>query len=132
MAKRNTPTRRERWAPYVRQLADILRLRDWRVDVYEDAPSDPTASASCNPIDGRKFAVVRFAESFLNDNAADQRHTIAHELLHCMLGPLTRMIEAREAMSPEMKLTLEYTVDGLADAIAPLLPMPPASTRSQS
>ena len=36
MAKRKQLTRRERWAPYVRQLADALHLRDWRVEVSKN------------------------------------------------------------------------------------------------
>ena len=124
-------TRRQRWAPYVRQLADTLRLRDWRIEVYEDAPADSTATASCCPVQGRKFAVIRLGESFLTDPPDDQRHTLTHELLHCHLGPMTRMIEAHDGLPPAANLAMEYCVDGLADAIAPLLPLPPASTRSQ-
>jgi hypothetical protein len=125
------PTRRERWAPYVRQLADLLCLRDWRIEVYEDAPSDSSAIASCQPVTGRKYAAIRLSESFLTDPKTDQRHTLTHELLHCHLGPMTRLLEANEAMPAAVQLAMEYCVDGLADAIAPLLPEPPASTRSQ-
>ena len=131
MPKPKTPTRRERWVPYVRQLADILHLKDWRIDVYEDAPGDPNAIASCNPIDGRKYAVIRLGESFLTDTPDDQRQTLTHELMHCHLGPMARMIESHGDFPPAAKLAMEYCVDGLADAIAPLLPMPPASTKSQ-
>ena len=35
-------------------------------------------------------------------------------------------------MPPAVQLAMEYCVDGLADAIAPLLPEPPPSTRSQA
>jgi hypothetical protein len=124
-------TRRQRWAPYVRRLGDILHLKDWRLDVDDGSPSDPTAVAACNPCPGRKIATIYLGESFLTDDAAGQRHTIAHELIHCHLGPMTRMLDARETMTPEVTLAMEYGVDGLADAIAPLLPLPPASTRSQ-
>jgi hypothetical protein len=124
-------TRRQRWAPYVRQLGDILRLKDWRIEVGEDAPADPAAMASCCPVQGRRYGVVRFAECFLTEEPPEQRHTITHELLHCHLGPLTRMLEARDALTPELNIAMEHCVDGLADAIAPLLPLPPASTRSQ-
>jgi hypothetical protein len=131
MPKPQQLTRRQRWAPYVRKLGDILRLRDWRIDVYEDAPSDGSATASCQPVTGRKYAVIRLSESFLTDDKADQRHTLTHELLHCHLGPMTRLLEAQENMTSSVQLAMEYCVDGLADAIAPLLPEPPASTRSQ-
>jgi hypothetical protein len=124
-------TRRQLWAPYVRQLADILHLRDWRIDVSEESPSSPDSLASCQPVQGRKYAVIRLSESFLTDHKAEQRHTLTHELLHCHLGPMHRLLEAAEAMPPTALLALEYCVDGLADAIAPLLPEPPPSTRSQ-
>jgi hypothetical protein len=131
MPKQQQPTRRQRWVPYVRRLADLLCLRDWRIDVYEDAPSDGSAIASCAPVTGRKYAVIRLSESFLTDGGPEQRHTLTHELLHCHLGPMARLLEANEAMRPSVQLAMEYCVDGLADAIAPLLPEPPASTRSQ-
>ena len=84
-----------------------------------------------HPVEGRKYANLRLGECFLVDAAEEQRHTIVHELLHCHLGPMTRMIEAHDGMPPAAMLALEYCVDGLADAIAPLLPLPPVSTRSQ-
>ena len=130
MAAKRQPSRRQRWAPYVRQLADILRLKDWRIQVLEDLPPE-NALASCAPVEGRKYANLRLGECFLVDAAEEQRHTIVHELLHCHLGPMTRMIEAHDGMPPAAMLALEYCVDGLADAIAPLLPLPPVSTRSQ-
>jgi hypothetical protein len=131
MANRPQATRRQRWAPYVRQLGDILRLRDWRLDVAEEPPNDPTAVAACNPCVGRKIATLYLSEIFFGDEPAEQRHTITHELIHVHLGPMTRMTEARDYRTPEWTIAMEYGVDGLADAIAPLLPLPPASTRSQ-
>jgi hypothetical protein len=132
MPKPQHPTRRQRWAPYVRQLADILHLRDWRIDINEDAPSGQDAIASCQPVTGRKYAVLRLSESFLSDPKPDQRHTLTHELLHCHLGPMHRMLEQSGDLPAAALLAIEYCVDGLADAIAPLLPEPPPSTRSQA
>jgi hypothetical protein len=126
-----TITRRQRWAPYVRYLGDVLHLRDWSIDVYEDAPNDPGAIASCEPVSGRKLAIVRLAECFLTDEPEGQRHTLTHELLHCHFGPPWRMLEAHSALPPAALMAMEYAIDGVADAIAPLLPLPPASTRSQ-
>ena len=40
--------------------------------------------------------MIRLAESFLTDPKTDQRHTLTHELLHCHLGPMTRLLEARK------------------------------------
>jgi hypothetical protein len=124
-------SRRQQWLPYVRKIADILHLRDWSFEIYEELPSDSDAVASINPIYGRKRAVIRLSEGFLNDSKSDQRHTLAHELIHCHTGPMQRVIEAEEHMTAAARIAMEYCVDGLADAIAPLLPEPPASTRSQ-
>jgi hypothetical protein len=132
VAKSTSITRRQRWAPYVRHLADVLRLRDWRVDVLEELPGGSDAIASCAPVAGRKYAVIRLAESFLTDPTEDQRHTLTHELLHCHFAPMMRLLEATDSFGVAEKLAMEYFVDGMADAIAPLLPMPPASTKSQS
>ena len=131
MAKAKPITRRERWAPYCRQLADILHLKDWSIDVIEELPSGSDAIASCAPVSGRKYAVIRLAEFFLTDTAAQQRHTLTHELLHCHFAPMMRLMESTDSFGNAEKLTMEYFVDGLADAIAPLLPMPPVSTKSQ-
>jgi hypothetical protein len=131
MASRPQPTRRQRWTPYVRQLADILHLRDWQIEIYDDSPSDGDALASCQPVSGRKLGIIRLAESFLTDEPAAQRHTLTHELLHCHFGPPWRMLEAHNALPPAALMAMEYGIDGVADAIAPLLPLPPAATRSQ-
>jgi hypothetical protein len=130
MAKANV-TRRQRWAPYTRKLADILHLKDWRIDILEELPGGSDAIASCAPVAGRKYAVLRLAECFLTDPPIEQRQTLTHELLHCHFAPTMRLLEATDSFGAAEKLSMEYFVDGLADAIAPLLPMPPTSTKSQ-
>ena len=47
MPKSKSITRRQRWFPYVRQLADILHLKDWRIEVFEEQPNGQDAVASC-------------------------------------------------------------------------------------
>lgn len=131
MAKPKRLTRRQRWTSYIRQLADALHLRDWRIEVSEELPAGENSIASCQPVYGRKYAVIRLSEGFLNDDHDEQRHTVIHELLHCHTGPMNRLLEAEESFTASVRQTMEYMVDGLADAIAPLLPLPPASTRSQ-
>jgi hypothetical protein len=132
MAKPKQPSRRDRWQPYVRQLADKLCLKDWQIEISVEQPAGDNSIASVQPIYGRKYAVLRFSEGFLNDPKTEQRHTLVHELLHCHLAPLQRLLETEEHLTHGGKMALEYCVDGLADAIAPLLPEPPASTRSQA
>jgi hypothetical protein len=125
-------TRRQRWAPYVCDLKNRVYLRDWQIAIYEDAPAASEALASIEPVYGRKWAALRLSDRFLSETQGEQRHTIAHELIHCHFAPLQRLIEANDEMTQGYKMAIEYAVDGLADAIAPLLPLPPPGTRSQS
>jgi hypothetical protein len=131
MPKQPPPTRRERWQAYVRTIADALRLKDWEFDIVQQAPSGDDSIASVQPVYGRKLAILRLSEGFLNDSYVEQRHTLVHELIHCHAAPLQRLLESEEHMTAGARQAIEYCVDGLADAIAPLLPLPPADTRSQ-
>jgi hypothetical protein len=131
MPKPKQPSRRARYGGYCCFLRDKLCLRDWQLLLSEEQPSGENSIASIEPIYGRKFATLRMSEGFLNDTPSEQRHTLVHELLHCHLAPLQRLIEANNEMTQAYKMAIEYAVDGLADAIAPLLPVPPSSTRSQ-
>ena len=126
--------RGQRWAPYVRQLADILRLQG-----LADRGLGRRAAATRRPrvvLPGRAAGstrCIRLAESFLIDDRRPSSGTRSHTSCCTVTsGPMSRMIEAHdEAMPPAAKLAMEYCVDGLADAVAPLLPLPPASTKSQ-
>jgi len=119
------PSRRQKWLPYVRDLADRLALRDWRVVIADDAPdgSDAIASVYCCP--GRKYATIRFGDVFFSDDRADQRHSIVHELVHAHLGAYVAAVERLSNDDKTLRMLMEYAVDGLADAIAPLVPIPP-------
>lgn len=122
-----TDPRRQRFAPYLRRLADLLGLKDWHVRIADEA-ADACADASIEWTYGRKRARVWLGEHFLDDTPEGQRHTLAHELIHCHFGPAWDIaVEglADAAASPFRRLA-EYAVDGLADAIAPLLPLPDA------
>jgi hypothetical protein len=129
--KRWAESTREPWAPYVRQIADTLHLKDWEILISPQAPAGDETIASIQPIYGRKSALLRLSDGFLTDSATDQRHTLVHELIHCHAAPLQRLLESEEHMTAGARQAIEYCVDGLADAIAPLLPLPPANTRSK-
>ena len=123
-------TRRQKWLPYVRQIADRMALKDWQVDIHEDLPSGD-GFASVDPPHGRKIANVRFSEDFLNSNAKEQRHTVVHELVHCLQAPFLRALDAKDFKDPAVMLAMEYATDGIADGWAPFLPLPPARVRSK-
>ncbi len=120
---------RPKFAPYLRVLADLLALRDWTFVVSDDQPANHNAMASTVIWYGRRRATIRLSEEFLKESEENQRHTSAHELIHCHLDTLERLA-TREAESGDLirpiRLALELAVDGLADAIAPFLPLPGA------
>lgn len=129
MAKRTneTTTRRQRWLPYVRDVADRLRLRDWRIDVSESSPNDPTASAAIWVCTGRRWAIVHFPDRYFGESREEQRHSVVHELLHCVTAQYVRAVEGKTADDRTLAMLMEYTIDHLADAVAPLLPLPDRS-----
>jgi hypothetical protein len=117
------PTRRQKWLPYVRELADLLALKDWQVVVSEEKP-DGDAIASVNCCDGRKLATVKLSEGFFSDSIEDQRQTITHELIHCHLAPFWEAVKRKARHDETLVMLMEYSVDGIADAVGPLLPLP--------
>lgn len=129
--------KRERldFEPYLRALADLLALKDWRFVIKDENPADRDAAASTCIWYGRKRATIRFSEEFLRESEENQRHTSAHELIHCHLDTLerlaTREVESGDLIRP-IRLALELAVDGLADAIAPFLPLPGAILEPKS
>ena len=102
-----------------------------------DRPGNPEAVAAIDVVPGRKMAYLYFSDNFLErDDCTDQRHTVVHELVHCHTGPYSRCVEAKlrnleggEARDPVLTIQMEYCVDGLADAIAPLMPLPKVKAR---
>jgi hypothetical protein len=121
------PTRdRLDYQPYFRAIADRLHLRDWRVEVTDDPTDSTNAEAQCVLVYGRKWIRIRLSEKFLRDDEDRQRHTTTHELLHAHHATADRIAEDKLPADtyPAYLQSLEYGIDGLADAIAPLLPLP--------
>jgi hypothetical protein len=123
--KKPEPSRRQKWAPYVRDVADRLALKDWRVVVADDVPTDRDCLASVYCCEGRKIATIRFNDSFLEDTRDRQRHIVVHELVHAHLAAYVRAVEKKTNDDDVLALLHEYATDSLADAIAPLVPLPP-------
>lgn len=120
-----TDPRKQRFAAYLRRLADHLHLSDWGVRIDDAGPRDPDDHCTITPIYGRKLAAVRLSEEFLDEPPDSQRQSLTHELIHCHLQPAWEI--ARHHLPDEslagFRLMLEYAVDGLADAIAPHMPL---------
>lgn len=111
---------------YLREIADLLWLRDWTIEIESDEPESSEAIAAIRPIWGRRRALIRFRDDFWNMDSEDQRQTIVHELIHCHFAESLHW--AREVMKARPHgaylLMHETSVDALADAIASLLPLP--------
>jgi hypothetical protein len=118
---------------YIRWLADRLSLRDWTFTVA-DQPSDPEAHASIHPTYGRRRAVLRLNADWSSYSEASQRHTLVHELIHChidlLASPLENQLEellgtaAYSLLWANFRERVELVTDAIADAVAPLMPLP--------
>lgn len=130
---RHSAARRKAVSEYVYSLARILRLADWEYEI----PSEPCEDGSCATIDcvfGQKRAVLHLAADFFTHDGPWQRQTLVHELVHCHLAQSRWLIykaadeilskAAAAALFLGFDQNLEYATDGLADAIAPLVPLP--------
>lgn len=116
---------------YVRTVADLLALRDWTFEIDKD-PCDDDATATCRPCEGRKVAVISFSADFRNRPADEQRQTVVHELVHCHHASASDIVRldvvkhlaqsTYDMLWGAFSRQMEYMVDGLADAIAPLMP----------
>lgn len=122
---------RKALAAYVRTCADTIELRDWTITVgAEPAPSDADGYVVITY--GRKLAYITFAEDFRSFDPDRQRHTVAHELIHCHLEPACNMVQndlephlaaqGDQVFFAGFKRQIEYGVDALAAAMAKHLP----------
>ena len=133
-----------RWqqlADYIALCADGLRLKDWIVVAAFDAP-DEGNMASCRAIEGQHFATLRFSDDFFVATTQEQRVTVLHELLHCLLkncydvvrsdlhdlGALTQ--REYDGLCSVYIRQQEYAVDDLAHVLAPFFDLPKLTTDS--
>ena len=117
---------------YVNDLRKALGLRDWTVTV-KHRPSTEDASAQVHCIYGQRLAHIRVAEDWWDDSPDDQRSHIVHELLHCHLDPTDTLVCSLEGTlgggafaiaHSAHETAVEFAVDGITRAVAPLLPLP--------
>jgi hypothetical protein len=129
-----TDSRRQRFAPYLRDLADRMRRRDWTIDLKDGVPTDPQAAASIHLTYGRKLATIRVSDDFLDSTPETQRHYLVHELVHCHIDAawMIAMDSIPQAVESAFKRMAEHAVDSLAETIAPLLPLPPIQKGGKS
>ena len=122
------------YSAYVRQLADLMELRDWRFDTEITVPRNPNWAASCGITYGRRHACITIAPDTLTKPPESIRQTIVHELVHCHTTPIRDQLDNVEEHLGKSAYTtihnattdvLELATEALANAIAPFLPLPP-------
>lgn len=120
-------------AAYVRTLADLLGLKDWRIVVMDAPPDDPDQLAAVSVVRGRKIARMYLCPDWATRSAEERRLGVAHELVHCHIEPILVVVESARSAMPEWVFDMHYrdvdmaseqAVDGIATAIAPQLPLP--------
>jgi hypothetical protein len=116
---------RKDYQGYVRELADLLRLKDWSFILKEENPTDPEAWASIVCVQGRKLGVLRLSEDVIRQDPEELRRSVVHELLHCHLAAADYVADLLpQGERAAYRNQREYGTDALSDAIAPLLPLP--------
>jgi hypothetical protein len=115
---------------YIHDAAVRLHLSDWDISLSEE-PADEDDHAYVDFPNGSKRAVIHLGNLFWRSSACQRRHTIVHELLHLHLAPLEGQLQGAKrllgeavytAYSESVNNSLEYAVDGIADAIAVSFP----------
>lgn len=114
---------------YVRHLADLCGLKDWKITLEDESPGEGNLG-HCHCVYGRRVACIRLAE---HDTIEELRHTIVHELLHCHLDPVRLPLENIRSGIGDMLYNathnatvdaVEYATDGIATALSAALPLP--------
>jgi hypothetical protein len=117
----------------VRRYADLLGLKDWRIEVMREHPKEDSDLGECRVIYGRRMAQILFCQSFFEVNPEEQRSTIIHELLHCHFdSPFQEAAKLQDHVNPAVWHVFhasyhertELVVDTIAEAIGRLMPLP--------
>lgn len=118
---------------YFARLRPLLLLGHWRLDFPREAPTNADAAASVQAMERRNIATIRLGEGWYAASREAQRQYAVHELLHLHLarldfaiGDFARVTDDQSygIIRTAVSRHLELTVDGLADVLAPLLPLP--------
>jgi len=118
--------RREKFGSYIRDLANLMDLRDWTlIIIHEDPPNRSNIASVYIPL-GQRFCNIYLSTNFLTETPENQRSTIVHELTHCHFDAARKA--ARLSLSKKQykiwNITFESGIDATAVAWAKTLPLP--------
>jgi hypothetical protein len=125
------------WLGYIRQLADLMQLKDWDIDLSRGEPQSNTADAEICTYYGQRGAAISLPVKFFAQSPERQRYFIAHELMHCHSEDLSECIRLYinhnghmdDLIAQVYRREEEVLVDNLARVIAPFLPLPETHVR---
>lgn len=138
MATKKTPEKIDDWVVrYMHKLQNMLKLSDWNISMSSE-PASEDALANISITEWQHTAVITLHKDFRKDTPEALRGTIIHELLHCHLAPMSesceeilksdRNSEIKESVISAAVSSIEYqgerAIDLIAEAIAPLFPLP--------
>lgn len=129
-----TTEEREAISAYIREVADQLGMKDWRVELSDDRPDEASSSAQVVIAYGMKRAKIRIGENWDTDSPDERRNTIVHELVHCHIDAIEKAFmsvrqtmgrDAYEVARDSVRDAVEWATDAIATAIDPFFPLPP-------
>ena len=120
---------------YVREVADIIGLAEWRISISEDDPIQSDWMASNSKAECCKKATLSFSQEFFDQTQMDQVVTVIHELLHlhidAILDPVRVDLHQNRIVSHDVYNMLydncyrlrEYAIENLSWALAKMFPL---------
>lgn len=118
---------------YVGRLATAMGLGDWTIEV-QAVPADEGNLAEIDCVYGQRHGKLFVCEGWLSLPVETQRSTLVHELMHAHVSAWAQMLDdlggvllkgrEKRTLVAALHLLEEYTVDAVALAWAPFLPLP--------
>lgn len=114
----------------VRQVADMMGLKDWTFTVQMEPCENENAFAAIFPAPGKKHADIQVCADWNGASSERRQYSIIHELVHCHLVGATDVIrldlEAAGVLTDaqhdwlwaSFQRQIEYATDSLAQVIA--------------
>ncbi len=126
----------EAWSHYLNELAELLQLRDWMIELQREcAPSGAWAHVEVCREHKTAWVQVAWPKFFDTRKPERQRIDMVHELIHVhldrpqqMMNDLAEMFDENTATKfakERHRIETEIATESLARVIAPFMPMPP-------
>jgi len=119
---------------YVRDVADLIKLKDYEIMLDFSAPAESDCHAEIYPHEQMSYARIRFSSDFKTLPAEDIRYYVVHEICHLHFVGFADVLESMTTHLPmavyqsllnSHEKVEERTVDNLAKVICQFMPLPP-------